>query len=67
MATLHVNALGPLDYTYLLRGAVRLAMALGATYHDLQGHLLESEHEVLSALARDGSVTSTRLGSRGRS
>ena len=67
MATLHVNALGPLDHTHLLSGAVRLAMALGATYHDLRGRLLASEHEVLAALARDGNVTSTRAGTRERS
>jgi hypothetical protein len=35
-------------------------MALGATYLDLRGHHLASAHEVLEALARDGSVTSMR-------
>jgi hypothetical protein len=59
--------LGPLDHTHLLSGAVRLGMARGATYHDLQGRLLVSEHEVLAALARDGSVTSTRAGTHERS
>ena len=67
MATLHLNELGPLDHTHLLSGAVRLAMALGATYHDLQGHLLVSEHEVLAALARDGSVIPTRADTHERS
>ncbi len=60
MATLKMNPSGPLDHTYLLASAVRLAMALGATYLDVRGHHLASAYEVLEALARDGSVTSMR-------
>lgn len=62
MATLRMNPPGPLDHARLLAGAVRLAMALGATYHDVHGRFLASEYEVLEALARDGSVTSARKG-----
>jgi hypothetical protein len=60
MATLKMNPSGPLDHTHLLASAVRLAMALGATYLDVHGQHLASAHEVLEALARDGSVTSMR-------
>ncbi len=64
MATLRMNPTGPLDHTNLLVSAVRLAMALGATYLDVRGRHLVNEHEVVEALARDGSVVSTRaLGS----
>jgi hypothetical protein len=60
MATLKMNPSGPLDHAHLLISAVRLAMALGATYLDVRGHHLASAHEVLEALARDGSVMSMR-------
>ncbi len=60
MATLRMNPTGPLDHAQLLVGAVRLAMALGATYLDVRGRRLVNEHAVLEALARDGSVTSLR-------
>jgi hypothetical protein len=60
MAKLQVNPLDGLDHAHLLAGAVRLAMTLGAIYHDVRGDLLADEHEVLAALARDHIVTSTR-------
>ena len=60
MANLQANASITRGHGDLLRGAVRLAIALGVTYRDVHGHVLGSEREVLEALARDGSVTSSR-------
>jgi hypothetical protein len=60
MARLQLTPPVGLDHAQLLAGAVRHAMALGAIYYDVRGHLLADEHEVLAALARDRRVTSSR-------
>jgi hypothetical protein len=60
VATFRMNTTGPLDHSQLLGGAVRLAMALGATYLDVRWRRLVNEREVLEALARDGFVIPTQ-------
>jgi hypothetical protein len=59
MATLQMNPPATVDHSRLLVGGVQLAIALGTTFHDVQGHFLAGVYEVLEALARDGSVTTT--------